>query len=86
MARKPTPANKPVEPQLVTPDFRQQVHEMVDRALNEHPSTTGVLIGCAMGKDVDAASVPSNMAQKLGIIDQLYFLLHPEKQAELDLS
>lgn len=73
------PPEKPAEEQLVTEAFRSQVHAMVDRVLDEHPSTTGVLVAVAMGKDVDAASVPSNMAQKLGIIDQLFFLLHPER-------
>ena len=72
---KPEP---PVEPQLVTPEFAAQVHAAVDRILQDHPSTTGVLVCVAMGKDVDACSVPSNMAQKLGIIDQLFFALHPE--------
>ncbi len=84
MTRKPVV--KQIEPQLVTADFRRHVHDMVDRVLDEHPSTTGVLIGVAMGKDVDAASVPSNMAQKLGIIDQLFYMLHPERQTELNLS
>ena len=70
---------KSPEPLLVTPAFREQVHEMVDKILEDHPSTTGVLICCAMGKDVDAMSVPENLAQKLGIIDQLFFSLHPEK-------
>ena len=45
-----------------------------------------MLVGVAMGKDVDAASMPSNMAQKLGIIDQLFYMLHPSKLDEDMLS
>ena len=80
------PRRRATEVQLVTPAFRADVHAMVDRVLDEHPSTTGVLVGVAMGKDVDAASMPSNMAQKLGIIDQLFYMLHPSKLDEDMLS
>jgi hypothetical protein len=73
-ARKKEP-----EPVLVTPEFIAKAHALVDRVLVDHPSTTGILICVAMGKDVDTVSEPENMAQKLRIVDQMFYSLHPEK-------
>lgn len=63
----------------VTAEFRARAHELMDRVLNDHPGTTALLVCVAKGTDVDAASEPDAMALKTGMIDTLYFKLHPEK-------
>lgn len=79
MVRKRVTPAKPPEEQFVTPEFRAKSHALMDRVLTEHPGTTAIMICVAKGKDVDAASEPNALALKLGMIDMLYFTLHPER-------
>ena len=76
--RRRVPAKKALPPP-VSEEFRAKAHVLMDRVLTDHPGTTALLVCVAKGKDVDAASEPDAMALKTGMIDTLYFKLHPEK-------
>lgn len=58
---------------------RIRAHRMLDELLDEHPETSVVFIAID-GKVLEAASWPSALSVKSGMIDALYDMVHPESE------
>lgn len=57
--------------------IRISAHALLDQLLDQHPETSVVLIAVD-GKKIECASIPNALSVKLGIIDTLYDVIHPE--------
>lgn len=61
--------------------IRIRAHRMLDELLNEHPETSVVFIAID-GKVLEAASIPSALSVKSGVITALWETLYPAGDSE----